>query len=155
MRKKAMRAVFVTIFVLGIIIGFLLPWDLSTFKRAQNPIQPGVYDISKRMGQLGLQNDFAKYVYLVNLEGASLQLLRIENDIPLHIHKKENHFLYVYRGKATINLNGEPIEAHQGQLIIVPAGMPHSVDVDDSGIEILLFSTPPANEKDTKILASP
>ena len=77
MRKKTMKAIFAMLFILGLVIGFLLPWDLKSLQRSINPTQAGVYDVSKRMGQLGLQNDFAKYVYLANFEGASLQLFMV------------------------------------------------------------------------------
>ena len=69
------------------------------------------------------------------------------------MHTKENHIVYVYRGKATVLLNKELVEANQGQIVIVPAGMPHSIDIpDDSQVEIILISTPPANEEDTKLV---
>ena len=55
--------------------------------------------------------------------------------------------------KAVVVLKEETIEAHQGQILIVPAGMPHSIDIpDDSQVEIILISTPPANEEDTKLV---
>ena len=155
MKKRTIRILFWTFFIIGIMVGYLIPGDFrSLMKKAQEKTQESeIFDIAKRMGQLDLQNDYFKYSVLAKNEAGSIELLRFDNSIPKHVHPKESHFAYVYKGRARGIIGGALVEVGPGQMISIPAGVSHSFErIGDSPVEIILFSTPPFDPKDTVLL---
>ena len=151
MKKKTMRNWFIVIFILGLIAGLLVPVDYKTVKKklAQSNLQPQVFDVSKRLGQLDFNTDYFKYSVLAQTETGSVELLRFDDKIPMHVHPKENHFVYIYKGRARGTVGNVTAEVGPGQMVAIPAGVPHSFErIGDSPVEIILFSTPPFMEKD-------
>lgn len=148
MKKKTMQAIFILLFIAGIVIGYLLPGDLKSL--AKKPLQAGFYDVAKRMGQLELESPYFKYSVLSEAQTGSVELIRLDNKIPMHIHPKENHFVYVYKGRAKATIKDVTEEIGPGNLLSIPAGMKHSIErIGDSPVEIILFSTPPFMPNDT------
>lgn len=142
MKKKTMRAIFVLLFIVGIIVGYLLPGDIKTITRKQ--IKASVVDIPKRLGQLDLETPYFKYSVLAETESGSIELIRFEDKIPMHKHQNENHFVYVYKGKARGTVGDVTAEVGPGQMVAIPAGVPHKFErIGDTPVEIILFSTPP------------
>lgn len=142
MKKKTMQAIFVLLFIAGIIVGYLLPGDFRTLTK--KPLQAGIYDIAKRMGQLDLESPYFKYSALSETETGGIELIRLDGAIPKHMHPKENHFVYIYKGRAKGTVGDVTAEIGPGQLVAIPAGMPHSFErVGDTPVEIILFSSPP------------
>jgi mannose-6-phosphate isomerase-like protein (cupin superfamily) len=45
---------------------------------------------------------------------------------PLHLHKREDEWLYVIDGKFLFEMNGGRIEASAGSSVFVPRGVPHT-----------------------------
>ena len=151
MKKKTMQALFVLLFIAGIVIGYLLPGDLRTL--TMKPLQANVFDVPKKLGQLELQTDYFKYSVLAETDTGSIELIRLDDKIPLHMHPKENHFVYVYKGRAKGTVGSVNAEVGAGQLVAIPAGVPHSFErIGDSPVEIILFSTPPFMPGDTVFL---
>lgn len=151
MKKKTMQALFVLLFIFGIAIGYLLPGDLRSL--TMKPLQANVFDVPKKLGQLELQTDYFKYSVLAETETGSIELLRLDDRIPLHMHPKENHFVYVFKGKAKGTVGTVTAEVGTGQLVAIPAGVPHSFErIGDAPVEIILFSTPPFMKGDTVFL---
>ena len=151
MKKKTMQALFVLLFIAGIVIGYLLPGDLRTL--TMKPLQANVFDVPKKLGQLELQTDYFKYSVLAETETGSIELIRLDDRIPLHMHPKENHFVYVYKGRAKGTVGSVNAEVGAGQLVAIPAGVPHSFErIGDSPVEVILFSTPPFMPGDTVFL---
>ena len=151
MKKKTMRAWFVVLFALGLVAGFLIPWDVRDVNKKLNEkkIKADIFDISKRMGQLDVNADYFKYSVLDETDTGSVELVRVDDKIPMHIHPKENHFVYIYKGKAKGTVGDVAAEVSAGQLIAIPAGVPHSLErIGDAPVEIILFSTPPFMLKD-------
>lgn len=147
MKKKTMQMIFVFLFIAGIVIGYLLPGDVRSI--AKKPMQANVFDVPKKLGQLEQQSEYFKYTTLAATETGSIELLRVDEAIPKHMHPKENHFVYIFKGKAKATIGGVASEASQGQLIAIPAGTPHSIErVGDTPVEIILFSTPPFAPED-------
>ena len=139
-------------FIVGLVIGFLLPFHLSdlTKKIAGNKLKPNVFDVPKRLGQLDLETAYFKYTVLAEAETGAVELVRVDDKIPLHIHPNENHFVYILKGHAKGTVGAVTAEVGPGQLVAIPAGVPHSFErVGDSPVEILLFSTPPFKPNDT------
>src|SRR3989338_215597 len=151
MKKKTMRAIFILLFIIGIVVGYLLPGDVKTLTRKQ--LKANVFDIPKRLGQLELESPYFKYTVVAETETGSVELIRLEDKIPMHIHPKENHFVYVYKGRAKGTVGDVNAEVGRGQLVAIPAVVPHTFErIGDTPVEIILFSTPPFMPGDTVFL---
>ena len=151
MKKKTMQAWFAVIFIIGLVAGLLVPVDLKTIskKMSNKGLKADVFDISKRMGQLDLETPYFKYSVLSETDTGSIELIMLDDKIPLHIHPKENHFAYIYKGRAKGTVGSVTAEVSPGQLVAIPAGVPHSFErIGDTPVEIILFSTPPFMQKD-------
>ena len=147
MKKKTMQLIFILLFIAGLIVGYLLPGDVRVL--VKKPLQAGVFDIPKKLGQLDQEGPYFKYTVLSETETGSVELLRVDDKIPMHMHPKENHFVYIYRGKAKGTIGKVTAEVTQGQLIAIPSGVPHKLErIGDSPVEVILFSTPPFVVKD-------
>ena len=151
MKKKTMQAIFILLFIAGIVVGYLLPGDIKGL--AKKPLQAGFYDVAKRMGQLNLESPYFKYSVLSEAQTGSIELIRLDEKIPMHMHPKENHFAYIYKGRAKATIRDVTEEVGPGNLLAIPAGMQHGIErIGDSPVEIILFSTPPFVPDDTVFL---
>ena len=151
MKKKMMQTIFALLFIAGIVVGYLLPGDVKSL--AEVPLQADIFDVPKRLGQLDLETDYFKYTVLAQTETGSIELLRLDDKIPLHMHPKENHFVYIYKGRAKGTVGNLATEVGPGQLVAVPAGTLHEFErIGDTPVEIMLFSTPPFTPGDTVFL---
>ena len=151
MKKKTMQMIFVLLFIVGVVVGYLLPGDVKTL--AKKPLQVNVFDVPKKLGQLDKETDYFKYTVLAETETGSIELIRLDDRIPKHMHPKENHFVYIYKGRAKGTVGDVTAEVSAGQLVAIPAGVPHSFErIGDTPVEIILFSTPPFTPGDTVFL---
>lgn len=142
MKKKTMQTVFFVLFIIGVVVGYLLPGDIKTVTK--KPLQAGIFDVPKKLGQLDMQGPYFKYSVLAETETGSVELLRVDDKIPMHMHPKENHFVYIFKGKAKGTVGDVTAEVGPGQLVAIPAGVPHSLErIGDTPVEAILFSTPP------------
>lgn len=142
MKKKTMQLIFVLLFIAGIVVGYLLPGDVKTL--AKKPLQANVFDVPKKLGQLDKETDYFKYAILAETETGSIELIRLDGAIPMHMHPKENHFVYVFKGRAKGTVGDVTAEVSAGQLVAIPSGVPHRFErIGDTPVEMLLFSTPP------------
>ena len=141
MKKKTMQMIFALLFIAGIVVGYLLPGDFRTLTK--KPLQAGIFDVPKKLGQLDLETDYFKYTVLAHTETGSIELLRLDGKIPMHMHPKENHFVYIFKGRAKGTVGDVTAEVSAGQLVAIPAGVPHSFErIGDTPVEIILFSSP-------------
>lgn len=148
MKKKTMQAIFVMLFIIGLVVGYLLPGDVRSISK--KPLQAGFYDVAKRMGQLDMESPYFKYSVLSATETGSIELIRLDGKIPMHTHPGENHFLYIYKGRAKATIRDVTQDVGQGNLLAIPAGTKHSIErIGDSPVELVLFSTPPFKLDDT------
>ena len=147
MKKKTMQIWFVILFIVGAVVGYLLPGDFRALTK--KPLQANVFDIPKRLGQLDIDANYFKYTVLAETETGSVELLRVDDRIPMHMHPKENHFVYIFKGRAKGIVGDVTAEVGPGQMIAIPAGVPHSLErIGDTPVEIILFSTPHFVQKD-------
>ena len=150
MKKKTLRKVLILVFVIGVIVGLFVPTDIIK-EKFKSGVQANVYDIPKKLGQLDIDAGAFKYSILEETPTGSVELFRVDEEIPTHLHEAENHFIYIYRGKALGTIGDISAEAGPGQLIAIPAGVPHSLKrIGDSPVEFILFSTPPFKQEDIK-----
>ncbi len=155
MKKKTMHTWFVVLFILGIAAGYLLPGNVKslTGQMTGNALKAAVFDVPKRLGQLDLESSYFRYTVLAETDTGGIELLRVEDKIPMHMHPKENHFVYIYKGRAKGTIGDVTAEVSPGQLVAIPAGVPHSFErIGDTPVEIILFSTPPFMPNDTVFL---
>jgi mannose-6-phosphate isomerase-like protein (cupin superfamily) len=90
---------------------------------------------------------------LSETEKGSIELIRLDDKIPMHIHSKENHFVYIYKGRAKATIKDVTENIGPGNLLAIPAGMKHSIErIGDAPVEIILFSTPPFVPEDVVFL---
>ncbi len=152
MKKKTMRNWFIALLIIGIVVGWLLPGNLKSFQKeiSQNKLQPNVFDVAKKFGQLDTEGPYFKYSVLAEADTGGVELIRVDDKIPMHIHPKENHFVYIYKGRAKGTVGSITAEVGPGQLVAIPAGVPHSFErIGDTPVELILFSTPPYMPNDT------
>jgi len=143
------------LFVLGVVVGWLLPGNLQVMTKqiTGNVLKPAVVDVPKKLGQLDMQSDYFKYTVVAAVDTGSIELLRVDDIIPMHMHPKENHFVYIYKGRAKGTVGSITAEVSAGQLVAIPAGVPHSFErIGDTPVEVILFSTPPFMPNDTVFL---
>ena len=151
MKKKTMQTIFVLLFIAGVVVGYLLPGDIRTITK--KPLKAGVFDIPKRLGQLELESPYFKYTVIAQTETGGVELIRVDGKIPMHMHPKENHFVYIYKGRAKGTVGDVTAEVGPGQLVAIPAGVPHSFErIGDTPVEVILFSMPPFMPNDTVFL---
>jgi len=155
MKRKTLRNWLIFIFVLGLVLGWMIPKNFWQFTHdaAVKPLQAGFYDVPKRMGQLDQETAFYKYTSLGGTLTGSTELLRVDGLVPMHVHQTENHFAFIYKGKARVTIGGVTEEVGPGALLAIPAKVPHSVErIGDAPVEIILFSTPPFKSGVTQFL---
>ena len=151
MKKKMMQAIFLLLFISGLIVGYLLPGDLKDFTK--KPLQASILDVPKKMGQLDQESQYFKYSVLADAKTGSVELVMLDDKIPMHKHSNQNHFVYIYKGKVSAKIGGVTSEAGPGQLLVIPAGAAHSIQrIGDSPVEIMVFSTPAWMKEDTIFL---
>ena len=146
-----MQFIFVLLFIAGIVVGYLLPGDVKTLTK--KPLQANIFDVPKKLGQLDQESQYFKYTVLAETETGSIELIRLDGKIPKHMHPKENHFVYIFKGRAKGTVGDVVVEVTAGQLVAIPAGVPHSFErIGDTPVEIILFSSPPFVVGDTVFL---
>jgi len=61
---------------------------------------------------------------------------------PLHVHSREDEYMYVTKGSIIVNCGEEVFKAGQGSFIFLPRNIPHSWDVDGDIAGILIMTVP-------------
>ncbi len=151
MKKKTIRNLLILVFALGFVVGFLIPWDFRDVKPIK--LQASIFDVPKKFGQLDQGNEYFKYTTLADAKTGNIFLLRVDSTVPNHKHKEENHFAYIYRGRARITIGDVSSEVGPGQMIVFPAGTPHRIErIGDTPVEAMVFSTPAFDANDIEWL---
>src|SRR3990172_10043519 len=114
-------------------------------------LQPGVYKIEDVL-EKGLDQKAGGFTFtvLASTKTGSVEFFQIE-DVKSHFHPKENHFLYILKGKAKGKIGDVEAELGPGDLVVIPAGKKYRhqfTKVGDKPVVFLLFSTPPFHAKD-------
>ncbi len=120
-------------------------------KAAPRGLQPGIHKIEEVL-QKGLDQKAGGFNFTVLGEArtGSVELFQID-DVKPHFHPRENHFLYILKGKAKGQIGEVTAEVGPGDLVVIPAGkkFQHKLTkIGDEPVVFLLFSTPPFNAKD-------
>lgn len=63
-------------------------------------------------------------------------------EAPLHVHDREDEAFWLIEGDVTFEVGDRRIEAHAGDYVFGPRGIPHRYIVGDAGCRMLLITTP-------------
>ena len=63
-------------------------------------------------------------------------------EAPLHVHHREEESFWILEGDATFQVGDETIEAHAGDFVFGPRGIPHRYTVGPDGCRMLFIMTP-------------
>jgi len=120
-------------------------------KAAVKPLQPGVLKIDEVLkGGLDQKAGSFNFKVLARAKTGSVELFQID-EVKTHFHPRENHFLYILRGRAKGQIGDIAAEVGPGDLVIIPAGkrFRHTLTkIGDEPVSFLLFSTPPFDPQD-------
>jgi len=72
-----------------------------------------------------LGDDYVKRTFLVEAPLTSISVVQVAAEIEPHIHKEHDEILYFLEAKGSFRLGREEFEVRQGDLVYVPAGIPH------------------------------
>ena len=61
---------------------------------------------------------------------------------PLHVHYREDEGFWILEGDVTFEVGDTTIEAHAGDFVFGPRGIPHRYTVGDAGCRMLFVVTP-------------
>lgn len=67
----------------------------------------------------------------------------------LHKHMHSDHFVYILRGKGEVRLGERKEAVQEGDLVLIPKGIPHSIlKAGDEEFVFLAMSSPPLDTQD-------
>ena len=143
MKKKVQRRLFVLIFILGLVVGILVPIELikSQFGKITGNSGERIYDISKKFGQLDVDKVDYKYSVIEKNDFSSTVILRVDGKVnSLKIASK--YFIYVNRGRADLMVGSKKSEISAGNVASISPESTIKIErVGDSPTELIIFST--------------
>jgi quercetin dioxygenase-like cupin family protein len=71
-------------------------------------------------------------------------ILRTGCVVPLHSHENEQ-ITYILEGALKFTLQGKDIVVHAGEILIIPANVPHSAEALEDTVDLDLFCPPRAD----------
>jgi quercetin dioxygenase-like cupin family protein len=71
-------------------------------------------------------------------------ILRTGCVVPLHSHENEQ-ITYILEGALKFTLSGKDIVVHAGEILIIPANVPHSAEALEDTVDLDLFCPPRAD----------
>ncbi len=74
---------------------------------------------------------------------------------PLHVHHREDEAFWLLEGDATFEVGGTTIEAHAGDYLFGPRGIPHRFTAGSAGCRMLFILTPAGFEELVVAMSQP
>jgi quercetin dioxygenase-like cupin family protein len=71
-------------------------------------------------------------------------LLRAGCVVPLHSHENEQ-ITYILEGALKFSLPGKEVTVHAGEILVIPANVPHSAEALEDTIDLDVFCPPRAD----------
>jgi mannose-6-phosphate isomerase-like protein (cupin superfamily) len=117
-------------------------------------ITPGVVDIAEAFGaQLTQDGPGFKFGILASSRSGSVALVQIDESVSAHRHNRTSEFAYVFSGAGQGQIGDQAVELSMGQLIYLPAGIPHHITKTGEGpLQLVLFTVPGFDPKDMESL---
>lgn len=100
---------------------------------------------AQRIAQgLDKKSEGFEYTIVFESKTGSVELFRIDKGVKLHHHPKENHILYILKGRGKGQVGNVTAEVGPGQIVVIPAGVKHKLErIGAEPLDFILFSTPP------------
>ena len=136
--------------LLRAILPLAVCFSLASTPALAHRLKPQVINVGQRYAQ-GLEQKAGGFTFALieELKGGSVEFFRVEEKVGLHFHPKENHFLYILKGKAKGQIEEITAELNPGDFVVIPARMKHKLErLGDEPVDFLLFSSPPFHPKD-------
>lgn len=73
--------------------------------------------------------------------------IRPGSEPPLHVHSREDEWLYVLEGEANVHAGDEAHPAPAGAFVFLPRGVPHTFTVESSIARLLFVNAPGGFER--------
>ena len=68
-----------------------------------------------------------------------------------HVHAGYDEVYYVLSGEGQITLADQPAAIRSGSVVVIPAGVPHSLEArEGQTLEFIIFGTPPMDMSDPR-----
>ena len=91
--------------------------------------------------------------------GGLLSIIEITDppniEAPLHVHHREDEGFWILEGDATFEVGDTTIEAHAGDFVWGPRGVPHRYSTGDAGCRMLFVMTPGGFEDLVRGMSTP
>jgi len=118
--------------------------SLSQFK-LDDALKPQVIDLQSLLNK-GLDNGEPnfKYSVLAQTSSGEAKLMSL-TDFQKHYHEHENHFFYILKGQANLQIGLLKTRIKQGDFVIIPAGKKYEHElkaIGDQPLQVLAFVTP-------------
>lgn len=128
-------------FIVGLLLTGLIAMLSNKELRAQLVIRPDT---------VSLKNDLPVYVEPIASDSlASSFLIVIEREVKAHFHAAHTEYVMVVSGHAQLELGGEGFSLAPGDLIYIPQGTPHSVEViGEEALRVISIQAPEFKGKD-------
>jgi mannose-6-phosphate isomerase-like protein (cupin superfamily) len=81
---------------------------------------------------------------------ANISVAKLKS-LPAFFHTGYDEIYYILAGRGTVKLNGEPTRLQPGSVVVIPAGVSHSLEADASQeLEFVIFGSPPIPIEDER-----
>lgn len=67
---------------------------------------------------------------------------RCDIEHPLHLHTREDQFIYILEGHVTVHLGEEKLDCPAGSSVVLPQGREHTLRVESREARLLVFLLP-------------
>jgi mannose-6-phosphate isomerase-like protein (cupin superfamily) len=149
MKTKKLKYIVITLTLVITILGAsLFSSMLTSQSQVNNELKPQIMKLQSLLDK-GLESgepDF-KYSSLAQTNSGEVELMELTG-FPMHHHQYANHFFYILKGQADLQIGSMKTRVEQGDLIVIPAGKKneHKLQTTDGKpLQILSFKTPPEN----------
>jgi mannose-6-phosphate isomerase-like protein (cupin superfamily) len=81
---------------------------------------------------------------------ANVHVVKVTKGLP-HVHQGYDETYYFLSGMGTIQLGEDQRAVRPGSVVVIPAGMPHSLEASaGQELEFVIFGTPPMSMEDER-----
>lgn len=121
----------------------------STLLAQQQPeitLKPQIVELQSLLDK-GLENRNLDLYYSVLAQTSTgvVELMSLTG-FPKHYHERRNHFFYILKGQANLQIGTTKTQIKPGDFIVIPAGKKYEHElktIGDKPLEVLAFATPP------------
>jgi mannose-6-phosphate isomerase-like protein (cupin superfamily) len=149
MKTKKLKYIVIALTLVITIFGAsLFSSMLASQSQVNDDLKPQIIKLQSLLDR-GLESgepDF-KYSLLAQTNSVEVELMELTG-FPMHHHQYANHFFYILKGQADLQIGSVKTRIGKGDLITIPAGKENEHELkttDGKPLQILSFRTPPEN----------